>query len=138
MLVTFPLVTDANGFVQYPDKIEFFSNTQIAGDDVIADYSGSQTLTPYTPPAIAANTKITRLAYLNRLEPELKAIYALAQTDIDIQIYKDKVLASDYLDLSDPAVIADLNKLQVAGIYTPQRIDEILNAPPTKREGFIE
>lgn len=136
MRVTFPLVTDANGFVQYPDKIECFSNTVLTGTSVIADYSGAESLTPYVPPAVVANTKITRLAYLNRLGAELVHVYTLAQTNVPVQVYKDKVFAADFIDLADPQVATGLAMLKTAGIYTDARISEILTTSIADLEAY--
>jgi len=138
MRVTFPLVSDTNGFIQYPDKVTFFSNTQILNGNVIADYTGSQSLTQYTPPPVTAtaNTKITRLAYLNRLGAELVQVYTLAQTNMSVQVYKDKVFAADFIDLADPQVAAGLQALKAANIYTDARISEILTTPIADLEAY--
>lgn len=136
MRVTFPLVTDKNGFVQYPDSIGLFSNTAIVAGNVIADYSGTQALAQYVPPAPAVNTKVSRLAYLNRLGTELSQIYTLAQTNVQVQIYKDKVFAADFIDLADPQVATGLAMLKTAGIYTDARISAILTTPIADLEAF--
>lgn len=88
-------------------------------------------------PPVVPNTKITRLAYLIRLGPELEAIYELAKTNVKVQIYKDKVLAADCIDLADPDVAIGLNVMKVSLIYTATRVTEILTNPITQREAFI-
>ena len=124
-------------------RYEVLSNGSVANTILAtADYMKSQypDATTYrlaqSSAPVPANTKITRLAYLNRLGTELKAIYTLAQTSIDVQIYKDKVFSADFIDLADPQVAAGLALLKTAGIYTDARISAILTTPIADLEAY--
>ncbi|MFZ6748503.1 hypothetical protein [Undibacterium sp. Ren11W] len=113
-------------------------NTILASAEYMtANYaSGTYRLAVDVIPVVVPNTKITRLAYLIRLGDELEAIYTLAQSNVKVQIYRDKVLTADCIDLTDPEVIAGLNLMKTAGIYTSTRVTEILTNAITPREAF--
>jgi len=46
MRIIFDLLTN-NGMIEYPDEIQYFSNTEIVDDKIIADYSGNKSFTLY-------------------------------------------------------------------------------------------
>jgi len=48
--VTFPLSTDSNNQVIYPDDKSLFKNAIVDGDKIISDYYGKLELTEYTEP----------------------------------------------------------------------------------------
>jgi len=50
MRVRFPIKKeDKTNILVYPDGKKYFSNVEIDGTDVLADYSGAMSLTIYTP-----------------------------------------------------------------------------------------
>lgn len=87
-------------------------------------------------PAFVHSTKMTRLAFLNRLDPELEAIYAAAQSVIRIKIFIDKVLAAEFIDLTDEKTVEGMGALIAGGFITQERSDEIMNSPIAGKDIF--
>lgn len=66
---------------------------------------------PPAPRAPFLGTKISPRAFFNRFGANLTWLYTEAQTNVMLQIYKDKVLSEAYVDLADPETAADLATL---------------------------
>lgn len=113
-------------------------NTIMASADYMTSnyVAGSYRLAVDVIPVVVPNTKITRLAYLNRLGPKLATIYTMAQSNVSVQIYKDKVFAADFVDLADPQVADGLAVMKANNVYTAAEIAQILTAPITDLEAY--
>jgi len=75
--------------------------------------------------AQAPSRKITRLAFMNRLGPDMESVYSLAQTNLSVQIFKDKMLATPAFDLDSQSLSSDFQMLIQAGVLTVERVQEI-------------
>jgi len=87
-------------------------------------------------PASVPHLEMTRLAFLNRLDPELETIYEAAQAVIRIKIFIDKVLASKCINPADEKTIAGMNALVAANLITQERADIVLGTPITDIEAY--
>ena len=79
------------------------------------------------------NMKVSRVAFMNRLGAKLRDVYTLASQSVDVQIFKDKLMAATYVDLDDVDTVAGLNSL-VPVIYTQAEVDAILTQIPLEKE----
>lgn len=89
------------------------------------------------PVAITAGSKITRVAFLNRLDPELPSLYEAAKISTPIRIFIDKILASPCIDLSDTTIANGMQLLVDCKKLTANRCAEVMNSPITDSELFI-
>lgn len=86
-------------------------------------------ITPVLP-----NTKITRLAFLNRFTTNEAVAIDLASYGETVEAatvrhYMSKVNASQFIDLTRQDLIDGVHALGQAGLLTSERVEEILNAP---------
>lgn len=58
---------------------------------------------------------------------ELRSIYTLAKNNIDMEIWLDRFKMSKEIDKDDPFLIDGLQSLVAAGIFTQDRVNEILS-----------
>jgi hypothetical protein len=73
-------------------------------------------------------TKITKLAFRNRILPEEKrAIYTASESNVDLKIYIDDINVSTFIDLSAQTIIDSVNQLEEFGLLGEGRADIILN-----------
>lgn len=81
------------------------------------------------------NTKITRLAFSNRLSfPEEVAIEATAVTDAELRVILRKLNNATYIDLALAQTRSMLDVLVSKSLLEVSRVDEILLAPITPEE----
>ncbi len=93
----------------------------------------------YTTPPTNFGTKVTKLAFLNRLGDEaLVAIEAASRVDDVLgyvaSVIKIKHASSTYIDLSLPETKADLQKLVDNGFITLEKMQEVLLTPVEEKE----
>lgn len=89
-------------------------------------YDGLNFAAP-VPPTLPPQTSIPSLDFLNRLTPaEQTNVAQVAQTDSDVFLFLIKTLARNTVDLTDPDLEADLDKLVIANCLTQAREIEIL------------
>lgn len=58
---------------------------------------------------------------------ELKGIYTLAKQSIDVEIWLDRFKMAKEIDLDDPFLVNGLHALSQAGVFTLERVQEILS-----------
>lgn len=58
---------------------------------------------------------------------ELRSIYTLAKQSIDVEIWLDRFKMAKEIDLDDPFLVNGLNGLSAVGVFTPERVLEILS-----------
>jgi hypothetical protein len=96
----------------------------------------------FIPPAGvsgAVSMKITKLALRQRLTiQELMALQTASQTSVFLQVLKDNLAVSTFIDLSRADTIAGVNALVAMGIITADRANIILNTPPSATEIYKE
>lgn len=89
------------------------------------------------PPAPEPVTKMTHLSFRERFtDAEKRMIYTAAKSDVDIEIYLDDLKAAECADVENLKLIAGVEKMQAAGILTPERAAAILGDPITAAEAF--
>lgn len=84
----------------------------------------------------APHSRMTRLAFLTRLDPELNAIYTAAETSVDIKIFIDKVKSSEYINPADDKIINGMNALVTFGLITRDRAEVVMKTPITDKEAL--
>ena len=83
--------------------------------------------------------KITKLALRQRLTiQELMALQVAAQTSVFLQVLKDNLAVSTFIDLSRADTIAGVNVLVSMGILTAERANTILTTLPSGIEIYKE
>lgn len=88
----------------------------------------------------APDMKITKLAMITRLDPEIAAIVAFSRGSgayniaVDVALIKQSL--ATYIDLSLDATITGLNNLVLLGLLTQERADIILNTVPAESERY--
>lgn len=82
---------------------------------------------PVAPePAPSAPRILTHLQYMNRFtQAELRSIYALAKTVIDMEIWLDKFRQATHINLDEQELIDGLASLVAAGVLAANRPAEI-------------
>ena len=86
---------------------------------------GGAWVTPEQP-APTPSPVLTRLAFMDRFTTaELVAIYTDAKTNVETEIWLDKVKAAENIDLSDPRTRDALAMLEASGLIGEGRADEI-------------
>lgn len=74
-----------------------------------------------------ASRFLTQEAFTRRLTAdELRAIYTLAKQVVDVEIWLDRFKMAKEIDLDDPFLVGGLQGLAQAGVFTPERVAEIL------------
>ena len=131
MKVIFPLTLSGTA-VQYPDAINLFSNAVILGSEVVADYSGALSLTPFTGYLPTDYKPMTPLTFLQRMtQAERIATRTQAQTDANIADFMYLLDHAPTVMLNDPEVVAGIDYLgtvpSATPILTAARIAAILN-----------
>lgn len=106
--------------------------------DIGWKYEGGDFLPP-DPIIIDYGTKVTKLAFLNRLgDSVLGAIEAASRVNNTLgyaaAVIKIKHASSTYIDLSLPETAADVQKLVDYGFIDSTKKDEILNTPVQEKE----
>lgn len=101
-------------------------------------YEGGDFLPPIVVP-INYGTKITKLAFLNRLgDTVLGMIEAASRVNNPLgyaaAVIKIKHASSTYIDLSLPETHADIQKLVDYGFIDSTKRDEIINTPVAEKE----
>ena len=82
---------------------------------------------PEAPP----KTVLTKLEYMDRFtDVELAAIYTMAKTDVNVEVWLEKFKATPEINLLDPRVTIGLEVLHTAGLLTAGRVIEILSTAP--------
>ena len=81
---------------------------------------------PVASPPAPASRILTHLQYMNRFtQSELRSIYTLAKTVIDMEIWLDKFRQATHINLDEPELIAGLASLVAAGVLAANRPAEI-------------
>lgn len=85
------------------------------------------TLIRYHPGTPAPeSTQMTRLAFMDRFTTaELVGIYTDAKTNVETEIWLDKVKAAENIDLTDPRTRDALAMLEAGGLIGEGRANEI-------------
>ena len=75
-----------------------------------------------------APTQYSRVDFMSLFtQPELVAIYTAAKTDVQIEIFLDFMKAADFINTTDPRTRAGVQTLEVGGLITTGRANEILS-----------
>lgn len=78
--------------------------------------------------------KIKKSAFLKRMMPELPALYGVAQSDPTAKAYVDLMLSDAFVDLNDQNTIDGLKYFSSKGIYTDDRVSQIVGAEQLESE----
>jgi len=71
--------------------------------------------------------RLTKLAYMNRFtDAELVGIYGAAKQYPAVEVWLEKFKLAEFVDTSDPAVLAGLTALEQAGLLAQGRAAEIV------------
>lgn len=96
-------------------------------------------LIPPTGTTAQVSMKITKLALRQRLTvQELMALQTASQTSVFLQVLKDNLSVSTFIDLSRSDTVAGIGALVSMGILTAERANTILTTPPSVIEIFKE
>jgi len=91
--------------------------TKQQADDIIAA----------NQPAPEPKTKFTSLEYLDRFtQGEQELIVAAANSNVQIKLYYDRLLAATFIDLEDPRTAAGIDALIAAELLDASRKAELL------------
>jgi hypothetical protein len=105
------------------------TNTRIVADQYFCEeyfpndweYEGEEVVPPQ--PILP----ITKLQYMERFtDEELAAIYTLAKTNVQMEIWLEKFKATTEVNLTDSRTVSGIQSLVTAGILTEERATEIL------------
>jgi hypothetical protein len=81
--------------------------------------------------------RITRLAFRQRFTfQELCAIESASLTNIYVQVLKENLNVSTYVDLTRADTIAGMGLLASLGLITAERVTQILTVAPQEHEKF--
>lgn len=81
----------------------------------------------YVPPVIPPRTKFSSLEFLERFtEAEQLAVVTATLGSPQVKLWYDKLLAAEYVDLTDPRTEQGIDALIAAGLIDPARKDELL------------
>jgi hypothetical protein len=70
---------------------------------------------------------LTKLAYMNRFtDAELAAIYTVAKSNVQIEVWLDKFKLAEEINLDDQSTIYGVQVLEAAGLLAAGRSAEIL------------
>ena len=135
--VIFPLVKDGSRIV-YPDNIALFANTRIEGENIIADYAGTDgTIADYVY-AESDHVFLTHLAFRRLFTLAERVAFDNFESNPALTdeykaqlrtLMKDMELARE-LDLKDPDLILGVNTIEALGIIGPGRAAEVLAYRP--------
>jgi hypothetical protein len=82
-------------------------------------------------PGPEPRTVLTRLEYISRFsDAELAAIYTAAKKEIALEIYLDKLRASQDVTITDARTVAGVEALAAAGLIESGRVAAILQPEP--------
>jgi hypothetical protein len=71
--------------------------------------------------------QISKTEYMSRFsDAELAAIYTVAKTTIQVEIWLEKFKVAEFIDLSDPRTIDGVHALEAVGLIAEGRAHEIL------------
>lgn len=71
---------------------------------------------------------VTQEAFTRRLTAdELRSVYTLAKQSIDVEIWLDRFKMAKEIDLDDTFLVDGIKGLAQAGIFTSERVQEILS-----------
>lgn len=104
---------------------------------VDAIHSNDYVLLPEVSTSVVYGSKITPRAFFQRFgQVNLLWLYQQLASNPALQMYKDQVTSANYVDLSDPVTLLDLNYLLTlnATPFTTATIQSILNKPVTQNE----
>lgn len=126
MRVIFPIEKQANNnLIIYPDDLTFFSNTEIIGNNIIADYSGEKVFDIYTPPG---DRHITLTHFYNRFTPEEHGVILESPNGV-VRAWIDRLKAAaqdkGYVDMDHPDMERGKTKIVTLNLLTQERADEI-------------
>lgn len=107
----------AGGWVEVPDNAE-----------PLMKWDG-QNLLPADPlPAPGPRMRLSKREFRNQFTfAEKQAIYTAAESNVDVRIFLDDLMAVDFVDLDFPDTMAAVNSLEVAGLLASGRASEILS-----------
>ena len=106
-------------------------------DDAYVGYNNGSTYVAPGSTSTAPLPYLTRLGFLSRFtQAELAALYTAAAVNVNIQVYKDKVLASTYIDPAREDTRAGIQALETAGLLAAGRALEILDTPIVDSERY--
>jgi hypothetical protein len=91
----------------------------------------------FSPPATSVaslGTQVTPLAFSNRFGTSLVALYTAAQTNAQLQIFKDQMWGATFIDLASPVTIAGINQLVSLSLLTQATATAILTNPVQENE----
>lgn len=78
-------------------------------------------------PVPEPKTRFTSLEYLDRFtQSEQELIVAAANSNVQIKLYYDRLLAATFIDLEDPRTAAGIDALIAAGLLDASRKAELL------------
>jgi len=82
----------------------------------------------YTPPVVVAPTgQFTSLEYLELFtEAEQLAVVSATMVSAQVKLWYDKMLAAEFITITDPRTVAGLDALVGAGLLTAERKDAIV------------
>lgn len=125
MKVIFPIEKETNSNkIVYPDDKQFFSNTEIEGDNIIAEYTGTKGLTEYIEPP-KVKTILSKYEFRKRFTLDEK-VALKESTDAKIQVFQDDVNAAEEIDLNNADLISGMQYAVSLGLLTDDRAGEIL------------
>lgn len=105
-----------------PDVIEQVNGVPTVGDVL----ESGEWVTPERP-APTPSPVLTRLAFMDRFTTaELVGIYTAAKTNVETEIWLDKVKAAEDINLTDPRTREAVAMLEAGGLIGQGRADEIL------------
>jgi hypothetical protein len=149
MYIYTPLVS-LEGIVQYPQGVGSWENARIINHHLVGNFSGDLYLGDGETKAFTwefykqddltgFGTKITKLAFLNRLgDAALISIEAASRVDnllgVAAAVIKVKHASSTYIDLSLPETASDIQKLVDYGFITQDKKISILSTPVQEKE----
>jgi hypothetical protein len=102
-------------------------NTIDASEDFCAAYYPFYRLVEEPIVATPSIRTLTKLAYMNRFtDAELAAIYTVAKSNVQVEVWLDKFKLAEEINLDDSATIAGVQALEAAGLLAAGRSAEIL------------
>lgn len=129
MRITFPLQKEdyPSNLIKYPDDKNLFSNVEIQGDNIIADYAGTKTFTEYIEPVKPDDSSVNISVYEFRKRFTLDEKVAIkSSTDPVIQVFQDDMNSLTTVNLLDEDLKSGMDYLVSKNILTQSRADEIL------------
>lgn len=122
MKVIFSIKREGNQII-YPDDISLFGNTEVKGDNIIADYSGDLALAKYIPdpePVMISNVEI----WDRFTEGEQENLIDSTNKKINKFLYELRIRPS--FDLKNQKLINAIKVLETDNIIGAGRANKIL------------